>query len=144
VIFLAILAHEAIALPLSHSFPASELRYLIENSNAKLFLSTPTLKKKADEAAEVGLQQKPLLSVVDQIKRGSTGELTVEMVEASTGRGGLMLYTSGTTSRPVGIKLLHRQRKLHADCLPERSALKHCRHHSTGQILDGSMEICTR
>jgi malonyl-CoA/methylmalonyl-CoA synthetase len=101
VIFLAILAHEAIALPLSHSFPASELRYLLENSKAKLLLSTPTLKNKADEVVEAGLQQKTLLSVVDQIKHRSTKEKTVEMVDASLGRGGLMLYTSGTTSRPV-------------------------------------------
>jgi acyl-coenzyme A synthetase/AMP-(fatty) acid ligase len=144
VIFLAIIAHEAIALPLSHSFSASELRYLLENSKAKLFLSTPTLKSKADEVMESGLQQKPLLGVVDQIKHRSMGERTVEMADASLERSGLMLYTSGTTSRPVGPKFLHRQRKLDADYMPERSVFEHSRHHSAGQIIDRSMEIYAR
>jgi malonyl-CoA/methylmalonyl-CoA synthetase len=143
VILLAILAHEAIALPLSHSFPTSELRYLLENSGAKLFLSTPALKKKATEVVEAGLQQKPLLSVVDQDKYRPIGEEAVVLAEGSSGLGGLMLYTSGTTSRPVRSKSLHCKGNSDADYLSERSALKHCRHHSPGQIIDRSMELYT-
>ena len=103
--FLAILAHEAIALPLSHSFPVSELRYLLENSKAKILLSTPRFRDKAEEVLQTGLQQKPLLNISETVERGSTAKDNVEVNGPSSGKGGFMLYTSGTTSRPVRNKL---------------------------------------
>lgn len=103
VTFLAILAHEAIALPLSHSFPASELRYLLENSEAKLLLSTSKLAAKAQDVLKEGLRHKPVLSITHDVRRTSaaTGEDFINVDGATSGVGGFMLYTSGTTSRPV-------------------------------------------
>lgn len=108
--FLAILAHEAIALPLSHSFPASELQYILENSEPKLLLSTPSFEKKAEEVLQTGLQQKPVLAITDKREQGSLAEENVEVTGTSSGKGGLMLYTSGTTSRPVRRKFHYRVR----------------------------------
>ncbi len=102
VTFLAILAHEAVALPLSHSFPPSELRYLLDNSQAKLLLSTSNLATKAKEVLKEGLENEPVLSVIDWVKQDSIlNQDKVEIDGASSGLGGFMLYTSGTTSRPV-------------------------------------------
>lgn len=120
--FLAILAHEAVAIPLSHSFPASELRYLLENSEAKILLSTPKFRKKAEEVwqtaeetrptaeemrqtaeemRQMGPQQRPLLIISEAVKRGSKAKGHVDVSGRSSGKGGFMLYTSGTTNRPV-------------------------------------------
>jgi long-subunit acyl-CoA synthetase (AMP-forming) len=98
---LSILAHEAVALPLSHSFPASELRYLLNNSEARILLVTPNLKNKAEELLQTGLQHKPMLSITKTMERGSTAKDYVNVDGISSGQGGFMLYTSGTTSRPV-------------------------------------------
>jgi malonyl-CoA/methylmalonyl-CoA synthetase len=102
VTFLAILAHEAIALPLSHSFPASELRYLLENSESKLLLSTSKFATKAKEILKEGMLYKPVLSITGEVEWASSGNNeSIEVDGASSGLGGFMLYTSGTTSRPV-------------------------------------------
>lgn len=106
VTFLSILAHEGIALPLSHSFPASELQYILENSEPRLLLSTPKFEKKANEALKAGLQRKPVLAITERREEGSPAQDNVEVTGTSSGNGGLMLYTSGTTSRPVRRTLL--------------------------------------
>ena len=101
VTFLSILAHEAVALPLCHTFPASELRYILENSQAKVLLSTTKFQAKAEETLKEGLDQKPVLGIVAKIHEGSTARKKVALNGEPAGTGGLMLYTSGTTSRPV-------------------------------------------
>lgn len=102
VTFLAILAHEAVALPLSPSFPVNELRYLLEDSEPKLLRSTSKLAKKAEEILKEGLRHQPVLSISGQTERQSTPrDENFEVDGVSTGLGGFMLYTSGTTSRPV-------------------------------------------
>lgn len=100
--FLAVLAHEAVALPISHSFPASEIRYLLENSEAKLVLSAPQFAAKADQVLKEGISYQPVLSITVDSERGSGEEDEDILVNgASSGQGGFMLYTSGTTSKPV-------------------------------------------
>ena len=100
--FLAILAHEAVAVPLSHSFPENELRYLLQNSESKLLLSTSRHARKAQEVLKEGTQHKPVLSITNEVERRSmANDDTIELKGVSSGLGGLMLYTSGTTSRPV-------------------------------------------
>ncbi len=140
--FLAILAHDAIALPLSHSFPASELRYLLENSEAKLLLSTSRFAAKAEEVLKEGLRQKPVLSITSELDRASTADNDdIDLDGTPSGLGGFMLYTSGTTSRPVRCNGLHRETGYQTDMLAERCAVDYVGHHSTGYVLDRSMEI---
>ena len=100
---LSIFACDSIAVPMSSSFPATELRYILENSEAAALLSSRKFQDKAEETLKEGLDQlpkKPLLSIVEKRRHGS-GHDEVQLVHLPMKKGGMMLYTSGTTSRPV-------------------------------------------
>ena len=117
---LSILACDSIAVPLSSAFPASELRYILENSEAATLLSSGKFKEKAEEVLKEGLEhlpRKPVLNVVEKRHTGN-GEDEVQLVPLPMTKGGMMLYTSGTTSRPVYIFILTPDSA--ADFHPER------------------------
>ena len=100
---LSIFACDCIAVPLSSAFPASELRYILENSEVVALLSSEKFQEKAEETLSKGLEhleRKPLLNVLEKRRHGS-GHDEVQLVPLPMNKGGLMLYTSGTTSRPV-------------------------------------------
>ena len=102
---LSILACDSIAVPLSSAFPASELRYILENSEAVTLLSSSKFQEKAEEVLKEGLEhlhKKPVLNIVEKRLAGN-GEDEVQLVPLPMTKGGMMLYTSGTTSRPVYI-----------------------------------------
>jgi acyl-coenzyme A synthetase/AMP-(fatty) acid ligase len=142
VTFLAILAHEAIALPLPHSFPASELRYLLENSDSKLLLSTSKLATKAKEILKEGILHKPVLSIIGEVERASSANNdSIEVNGTSTELGGVMLYTSGTTSRPVRSTSSQHERVCEADLAIERCGIEYVCHHRPGEIIDRSVEV---
>jgi acyl-coenzyme A synthetase/AMP-(fatty) acid ligase len=80
------------------------LRYIIENSEAALFVATTKFKEKAEDVLKEELTHKPQLEVLEKIDTGSASAESVKIEqEACPDDGGFMLYTSGTTSRPVKI-----------------------------------------
>lgn len=101
---LSIFACDSIAIPLSSAFPASELRYILENSEAVTLLSSEMFNSKAEEVLKEGLERRPTLNVVEKRLKGN-GEDNVNLVTLPMTKGGMMLYTSGTTSRPKGVVL---------------------------------------
>lgn len=103
--FLSILSHDAIALPLAHTHPNSELRYILENSEAALFLSTEKFQDKAQEVVKEGLDHTPKLEILTKIETGAVSAENVKFSSHSVDNGGFMLYTSGTTNRPKGVVL---------------------------------------
>lgn len=103
VTFLAILAHDAIALPISLTFPANEMRYIVENSQAAILLSTKMFQSKAEEVLKEGFEIKPTLGIREKIEVGAEATEEIQFDTPSHGKGGFMLYTSGTTNRPVGV-----------------------------------------
>lgn len=120
VTLLSILACDSIAVPLSSAFPASELRYILENSEAATLLSSGKFREKAEEVLKEGLEhllRKPILNVLEKRHTGN-GEDEVQLVPLPMTKGGMMLYTSGTTSRPVYMIIVTPD--LAADFLPER------------------------
>lgn len=103
--FLSILAHDAIALPLAFTHPSSELRYILENSEAALFLSTEKFQDKAEDVLREEMSHTPRLEVLSKIATGATSAENVKFEEKSLDNAGFMLYTSGTTNRPKGVIL---------------------------------------
>jgi malonyl-CoA/methylmalonyl-CoA synthetase len=111
VTLLSIFANHAVGVPLCTTFPNHELRYIIDNAGALMLLSSEKFKEKATDIVERDtegeLTHKPLVDV-EKIKEGdkSSGRITLEDVrDQDLDRGGMMLYTSGTTSRPKGVLL---------------------------------------
>ncbi|KAJ5730885.1 uncharacterized protein N7483_005393 [Penicillium malachiteum] len=102
VTLLAIFASDAIALPLSPSFPVSELQYILDNAQAKVLLSTEKYADKAGQILEAGLKQEPLFDILRKIEVGAATE-SVQLDTLKQPSGGMMLYTSGTTNRPKGV-----------------------------------------
>ncbi|KAL8802799.1 MAG: hypothetical protein Q9182_003559 [Xanthomendoza sp. 2 TL-2023] len=105
VTLLSILGSNSIAVPLSSSFPASELRYILDNSQALMLLSSDKFQNKANEVLEEGLEHKPISCTVDKKLEGNRCSGNVRLEQVHGDRSGMMLYTSGTTSRPKGVVL---------------------------------------
>ena len=101
VTFLSILGNNAIALPLCPSFPTSELRYILNDSGSSLLLSSEKFRQKSEEVVKEGLGKAPLLQCFEKRlgRRNDVARVNIEGL--GTGQGGMMLYTSGTTNRPV-------------------------------------------
>ncbi|KAL6716743.1 hypothetical protein ACLMJK_006311 [Lecanora helva] len=107
VTLLSIFACDSIAVPLSYAFPASELRYILEDSGAVTLITSNKFSGKAAEVLNEGLEHlpmKPTLYPVEKRRQGS-GRDEVQLVPLPMEKGGMMLYTSGTTSRPKGVLL---------------------------------------
>lgn len=99
---LAIFASDAIALPLSPSFPTGELQYILDNSEAKMLLATEKYANKAEQVLKAGLQREPLFDIRQKLKKGADNA-SVQLEDLKhPASGGMMLYTSGTTNRPAG------------------------------------------
>ncbi|KAK4508085.1 hypothetical protein PRZ48_001823 [Zasmidium cellare] len=107
VTLLACLASNAIAVPLAPSFPASELRYILNHSQTLALLHSSKFAKVAQEVLKDGLEQQPISVALEKIKDQSQASSTpVELKgEIEAAEGGMMLYTSGTTARPKGVLL---------------------------------------
>ena len=103
---LSIFACDSIAVPLSSSFPASELRYILDNSEAATLLASEMFKEQAEMVLKEGMDRKPTLNLVDK-KLAGDGHDEVQLVQLPITKGGMMLYTSGTTSRPVLVSTSH-------------------------------------
>ena len=106
--FLALLAINAIAVPLSPAFPISELQYISDHSGVSLLVASPRFFAKAQELVEAGLQSKPTLVRLEkhfgnQAADGAPRPRCALKADDPNDHldAGMMLYTSGTTSRPV-------------------------------------------
>ncbi|KAK4927461.1 hypothetical protein LTR28_012001, partial [Elasticomyces elasticus] len=101
VTLLSILAASGIAVPLAPGFPAGELRYILDHSQARLLLSSQKFSAKAEEVLKEGLEYTPKSLRVRKILEGrSGGDVRLKEVKEEDEKGGMMLYTSGTTNRP--------------------------------------------
>lgn len=98
--FLAILANQAIALPLSPAFPNPELKYILNDSGAKLVLASEKLETKAQDVLKGDIENAPIYTQIHKILDAKNPD-KVELEDMPDDVGGMMLYTSGTTNRPV-------------------------------------------
>ena len=65
-----------------------------------MLLSSSKFQSKAEEVVKEGLENKPILGNVGK-RLGAGDQSHVKLENVQQVQGGLMLYTSGTTSRPV-------------------------------------------
>ncbi|TPX19062.1 uncharacterized protein E0L32_011223 [Thyridium curvatum] len=107
VTLLAILAARSIAVPLSPAFPAPELQYILDHSEAALLLSSAKFSSKAKEVLALNLASKPVHLELSKHQGGGSHE-QVTLEGDGAGAAGMMLYTSGTTNRPKGVLLPQR------------------------------------
>ncbi|KAK5700589.1 hypothetical protein LTR97_005106 [Elasticomyces elasticus] len=99
-------ASNAIAVPLAPSFPASELRYILNHSEALALLSSSKFSSLAAEVTKEGLDRQPHSIPIEKRIHGATSDTPVELSgDSHHAEGGMMLYTSGTTARPKGVLL---------------------------------------
>lgn len=99
VTLLSILGTHSIALPLSPAFPTHELQYIMDQSQASMLLSSKKFETKAEALKDV-LEGKPRYIKLEK-KLGGAEYAKVTLEGPTDGQGGMMLYTSGTTNRPV-------------------------------------------
>lgn len=88
-------------MPLCTTFPNHELRYIIDQSEASMLLSSQKFEDKAKDVIKEGTDNKPIIAV-RKITEGKKTAESVVLEDVEFDSSGLMLYTSGTTSRPVG------------------------------------------
>ncbi|KAK2591338.1 hypothetical protein QQS21_010962 [Conoideocrella luteorostrata] len=104
VTLLAALASGSIAVPMSPAFPAPELQYILDHSEASLLVSSSKFASKAQEVLATELVAKPPhleLRKIDGNRKEEPNVVTLDGRDAAA--AGLMLYTSGTTNRPKGV-----------------------------------------
>lgn len=65
-----------------------------------MLLSSEKFKDKAQNIVKESLENKPLVAV-EKIKEGGKSSEHITLEQPKSEDGGMMLYTSGTTSRPV-------------------------------------------
>lgn len=95
----------SIALPLSPAFPAHELHYIMDQSQASMLLSSRKFEVKAKEVLNTGLETSPKHIHLEK-KLGGGEHREVILEEPTSSAGGVMLYTSGTTNRPACISAM--------------------------------------
>ncbi|KAK8157174.1 hypothetical protein IWX90DRAFT_489384 [Phyllosticta citrichinensis] len=102
VTLLSILANGAIAVPMSPAFPIHELQYIVNQSGALMLLASGKFQTTAQDVLQDGLEHTPISVEVEKRFQGSQTYDRVEL-EVADPKGGMMLYTSGTTNRPKGV-----------------------------------------
>lgn len=97
------MAAGSVAVPLSPAFPLSELQYVLAHSRSLLLVSSPRFRDKAAEAlASIPLTPAPAhLPQPKLLGRSCHEPVALAQDDGAADAAGLMLYTSGTTSRPV-------------------------------------------
>lgn len=100
----SILASDAIAVPVLPGLPYPEVKYILENADAKMLLLPEIGGDKVRKMINRFIDEDDLIvDVIGGVPMRGHFEVStqVDFPDVQDARGGLMLYTSGTTNRPV-------------------------------------------
>lgn len=66
-----------------------------------MLLSSEKFREKSRDVTKEGLEHQPIVAV-EKITEGKKSSENITLEDVKSDESGMMLYTSGTTSRPVG------------------------------------------
>ena len=110
---LSIFACNAIAVPLAPGFESAEKLHILNDSQARILLASSRFQKLAIDSTSDGIDNENLIvgTFDKRLERCVDLPDPQQLLRAepepeiAQEQGGVMLYTSGTTSRPVSVHL---------------------------------------
>ena len=109
--FLAVTRAGAIAAPLNSAYTVDEFKFFMEDADAQLAIVPPGDHAGRESANQLGIPTMDASSVGAHVviaKSGSELKITKDVAPPSPDDIALFLHTSGTTNRPKGVPLTHK------------------------------------
>ncbi len=98
----AIWQTRSFAVPIAVAHPAAEVEYILTDSQVEMLICSPNFEKIAKPLTEkLGIK----LLLINQLQNSISRKIALPICQASD--PALMIYTSGTTSRPKGVLITH-------------------------------------
>ncbi len=121
--FLGVLRLGAIVLPLNPALTPHELSLLLEDSLARVIVTTGELASKAESLRSLSPALKDVVALdpAQPLERSSAVRLA--RVRGNPDQTAFLVYTAGTTGRPKGVMLTHRNILANTSQVAERTGL---------------------